>query len=116
MARSKKSVPPPPLSTSTSTPAPVDTEALSSIEAVTDAEGQFVDSALGRSTVPSNNNSNSNNNSGDRSVTIPGEESIITASRTSGLDFGSIKQRIAGAIDHAVHPKDGSETSISKRQ
>jgi len=49
-------------------------------------------------------------------VTIPGEESIITASRTSGLDFGSIKQRIAGAIDHAVHPKDGSETSISKRQ
>lgn len=115
MARPKKSVPP--LSTSTSTPAPVDTEALSSIEAVTDAEGQFVDSALGRSTVPSNNDSNNNNNnSGEGSVTIPGEESIITASRTSGLDFGSIKQRIAGAIDHAVHPKDGSETSISKRQ
>lgn len=82
---------------------------LSSIVAISDGGGQFVDSAFDASrstTVP-----------GEGSTSLPGEGGSTTrTSVISGIDFGSLKTKIAGAIDHAVHPKDGSETSISKRQ
>ena len=115
----------PPMSRTSTTDSQKEERALSRIEAVSDGNGQFVDSALdaprsvGRG-GGSGSNGKGNQGKGGKDDGGDGEEGSSTlpgeGSRSSGLDFGSLKHKIAGAIDHAVHPKDGSETSISKRQ
>jgi len=109
-----------PMSRTSTTDSQKEARALSSIEAVSDGGGQFVDSALDASRFAAPRGGGGGKGTGDTggegSTLPPGEGSILpgegskTTSVISGIDFGSLKNRIASAIDHAVHPQDGSET------
>jgi hypothetical protein len=109
------------MSRTSTTDSQKEARALSSIEAVSDGGGQFVDSALDASRFAAprggGGGSKGTGDTGGEGLTLPpGEGSILpgegskTTSVISGIDFGSLKNRIASAIDHAVHPQDGSET------
>lgn len=108
------------MSRTSTTDSQKEARALSLIEAVSDGGGQFVDSALdaSRSAAPrgGGGGKGTRDTGGEGSTLPPGEGSTLpgegskTTSVISGIDFGSLKNRIASAIDHAVHPKDGSET------
>ena len=104
--------------------------ALSSIQAVSDGGGQFVDtldgslsSSVGAAAaagfVKGGGNGGGGGGNNNNVVGAGSRTSIASAASGSGRhDFGgSLKNRIAGSIDRAVHhEKEGSETSISKRQ
>ena len=101
--------PPPAMSRTSTTDSQTEARAISSIQAVSDGGGQFVDSAP---LDASRSRDGEGTGGGGEGSTLPppAGEGSRTGSVVAGVDFGSLKHRIAGAIDHAVHPKDGSAT------